>query len=605
MNKRRVGAWLVAALASSTPAATSDNPADLLPTHIIAVRGGDAWSGRLRALQFQPTLGTLDAPAPPDLWEAGALLGDMPPDTRQLWTFRHGEATAHKPVALRWDALSPAQQAEIDGGDGLGTARVDYLLGVRDAEHDGAGLRPRSSILGNMRGAHVQLLGPPGFVFDARHASFRQDHARRPWMVYIGANDGLLHAFDARTGEERFAVMSDAVLPTAARNASPGRPVPGPVCSRPFASDAWTGSQWRSVLACGNGAMGTGLFLVDVTDPTSSGPRSLFAYDATDDPTVGHIEGPIPIVPLTGSDAQPRWFAISGNGHGDPAGESRLLLLALDQPVVSAWQPNSTAYAVSVPSTAGRGGLGAPVVALGPNGRGNTAYAPDANGNVWRFDLSGAPPWDKALGKNSPEQSTPFFTAMSHGKRLQRVLGPMLLAATTGGPLLVFTAVDASGHATLYGVVDGSKRGLSREDLVARSVTDTVGDVADSARATNGWHIDLPTGEMPEDLATADLRSLMLTTRDTTGHQRAYLLDPVSGLATSQTGGTGHVVAGTPLITTLDTPPTQTPNGISIQATHTTLWQLDGDDVRQLETRTYTRQLGRLSWREMTEMGAH
>lgn len=576
MSGRRLIGWLVAALASSTPAATSDNPAGLLPTHIVIARGADAWSGRLRALQFLPTLATLDTPAPADLWEAGQLLDKAPPDDRQLWTFRRSDAAAREATALRWGTLSPSQQAEIDGGDGLGKERVDYLRGVRSAEHDGSGLRPRTSILGNMRGAHVQLLGPPGFVFDAGHASFREAHAQRPWMVYVGANDGLLHSFDALTGAERFAVMSDTVLPAAARNASPGRPAPGPVCSRPFVADALTdGNQWRSVLACGNGAMGTGLFFVDVTDPRLAASRPLLAYDATDDATVGHIEGPVPIVPLTGSDAKSRWFAITGNGDGDTTRESRLLLLALDQPVTSAWQAKSTAYAISLPVTASRGGLGAPAVALGPNGRGTTAYAADANGNIWRFDLSGAAPWSKALD----DKPTPLFTAKSREGLPQRVLNPILLAATRGGPMLVFAAVDANGSATLYGVTDG-------------------------ASAANDWRIDLPAGEVPEDLATADTRSLMLTTRDTAGRTRAYWMEPVSGSATSTGGRTGHVLAGAPLITTLDTPPTQTPSGTAIQATHTTLWQLDGDRIRQMEARAYRRRLGRLSWREMTELGA-
>ncbi|MDS8886239.1 hypothetical protein RLK95_02580, partial [Streptococcus pneumoniae] len=79
----------------------------------------------------------------------------------------------------------------------------------------------------------------------------------------IGANDGMLHGFDALTGIERFAIMPDAVLPTAARNASPAQPVPRPLCARPFATDALIGTQWHSILSCANGTMGSGLFLVD------------------------------------------------------------------------------------------------------------------------------------------------------------------------------------------------------------------------------------------------------------------------------------------------------------------------------------------------------
>ncbi|CAJ0794569.1 hypothetical protein LMG7141_02963 [Ralstonia condita] len=608
MNAHRMGAWLLAVLAGSTIAASGDHPAGQLPTHIVIARGDDAWSGRLRALQFLPTPYTLDAPAPPDRWEASRLLDLTASDARQLWTFRHGDAPVRSPVVLRWPALSPAQQAAIDGGDGLGSARVGYLRGERRHEHDGYGLRPRTSVLGAMRGAHVQLLGPPGFVLDMRHGPFRAQHARRPWMVYIGANDGMLHGFDALTGEERFAVMSDAVLPLAAQNASPGNPVPGPVCGHPFAADAWTGSQWRSVLACANGTMGSGLFLVDVTDPESATPPSLLAYDASDDPTVGRVQGPIPIVPLSaGGAGQPRWFAVSGNGASNAGVESRLLLLALDQPRSSPWVQTQTAHAIRVPSVASRGGLGAPAVALGPSGLATLAYAADSRGQVWRFDLTGAPPWSNALGTNEAQRRTPLFRATSRNGGMQHIPGPILLAATANGPLLVFTAIDDEGHATVYGVADRGAHSVSREELASLSATD-VGDGTvirqDGNPTENGWRIDLPAGQAPDDLSAAGANSLLLLTRDVAGRDRAYFLDTRTGLPASKGDRTGHVLIGTPLVTVQSVPPARTLDGAITQALRTTLWQADGDRVRRLESNTYTLQLGRLNWREMTEAGA-
>ena len=104
MNARHIGVWLATALAGSTLAASRDHPAGQLPTRVVIARGGDAWSGQLRGMRFLPTLGTLDAPAPTDLWEAGRLLDRAAADARQLWTFRAGESTARVPVPLRWEA---------------------------------------------------------------------------------------------------------------------------------------------------------------------------------------------------------------------------------------------------------------------------------------------------------------------------------------------------------------------------------------------------------------------------------------------------------------------------------------------------------------------
>jgi len=602
---RLVTLLLMATLKAPMAAAASDHTAGRLPTHVIVARGDDAWAGRLRALRFLPTLGTLDTPAPTDLWEAGAILNAMPVDSRHLWTFRDRDSAQHAPAPLLWEAVSPMQQATINATDEFGAERINYLRGIRRHEQGTSALRPRSGLLGAMRGARVQLLGPPGFVLDPSHISFREQHARRPWMVYIGANDGMLHGFDALTGVERFAVMPDAVLATAAKNASPGQSVPRPVCARPFAADAWTGTQWRSILACTNGTMAPGLFLVDVTEPLSTfPPPAMLAYDSNDDHDVGAMEGPVPVVAVpNGGDPTPRWFAISGNGRCKADAVSKLLLLSLEQHTAS-WQPGRTAYAITIPTDASRGGLGPAAVALGLKGTATVAYAGDAQGQIWRFDLTGAPPWSNALGNNEADRRLPFFTATSRSGSIQRILAPILLAATAGGPLLVFTAVDDDGNATLYGVADGGSRRLSRDSLTGLGATDVADGVVIEPHAhssQNGWHIDLPGGQLPDDLSAAGSHSLLLTTRDIAGRDRAYLLDTLTGLPPRKDSPTGHILASAPLITVQTDAWGATAGGKPTQSVNTTLWHVESGLIRQLETRRYTRQLGRLSWREMTE----
>ena len=606
MKSRLVTISLMATLKASMAVAASDHPAGRLPTHVVVARGDDAWAGRLRALRFLPTLGTLDAPAPTDLWEAGAILNAMPVDTRNLWTFRDRDSAPHAAAPLLWETLSPTQQAAINTTDEFGAERVNYLRGIRRHEQGKPALRPRTGLLGAMRGARVQLLGPPGFVLDPHHVRFREQHARRPWMVYIGANDGMLHGFDALTGVERFAVMPDAVLATAAKNASAGHPVPRPLCPRPFAADAWTGTEWRSILACTNGSMAPGLFLVDVTDPvSSSAPPPMLAYDGNDDHDVGEMEGPVPVVAVPdGGDSTPRWFAISGNGRGRAGMPSKLLLLSVEQQRSASWVPDRTAYAITIPTDASRGGLGSPAIALGLKGTATVAYAGDAQGQIWRFDLTGAPPWSNALGNNEADRRLPFFTATSRSGSIQRILAPILLAATAGGPLVVFTAVDDEGNAALYGVADGGSRRLSRDSLTGLGATDVPDGVVIEPNAhasQNGWRIDLPGGQLPDDLSAAGSHSLLLTTRDIAGRNRAYLLDTLTGLPSRKDGHTGYILASAPLITVQTDALGATAGGKPTQTVNTTLWHVEGERIRQLETRRYTRQLGRLSWREMTE----
>lgn len=289
--------------------------------------------------------------------------------------------------------------------------------------------------------------------------------------------------------------------------------------------------------------------------------------------------------------------------------ESRLLLLALDQPRAVPWQPGRTAFAITVPSVASRGGLGAPAVALGTNGHVTFAYAGDCHGQVWRFDLRGTPPWPQALGRNAAERQQPLFTATSRAGLRQRIVGPILLAATAGGPLLVFTAIDPAGAATLYGVRDAThgQRKLAREHLAGRTASETNDAVAlhadDDRPIDAGWRIDLPAGHAPDDLVSAGQDSLLLITHDADGRSRAYLLDPRSGLPVDGKLRSGRMLASEPLVTVHAAPPVTQADGSSTQVIQTQLWQAMGNRLQTMATDRQSRRLGRLNWREVLEEG--
>ena len=68
-----------------------------------------------------------------------------------------------------------------------------------------AKLRPRNSILGDI------IHSRPYYVNDATNP-----------RVYVGANDGMLHAFDAVTGREVFAYIPSMLIP----DSSTFRPFP-------------------------------------------------------------------------------------------------------------------------------------------------------------------------------------------------------------------------------------------------------------------------------------------------------------------------------------------------------------------------------------------
>lgn len=70
------------------------------------------------------------------------------------------------------------------------------------------------SLLGALIHTRPIFVGPPreGYPFDNYTGEFARDLANRTPIVYAGANDGLLHAFNAETGEEIFGYVPSMVL---------------------------------------------------------------------------------------------------------------------------------------------------------------------------------------------------------------------------------------------------------------------------------------------------------------------------------------------------------------------------------------------------------
>ena len=176
------------------------------------------WSGDLSALALDETTGV-----PGDeLWKATTQLAAKQATDRVMLT--HSGANNGDPlgdgVAFRWDNLNSDQQNDlrtnVSGAqepETAGQARLHYLRG--DDTNEGAGLmfRTRSSKLGNIINSMAIHVGAPRFSFMENffpgkpYSDFRNVYKNRTPMVYVGANDGALHGFNANTGEELIAYL--------------------------------------------------------------------------------------------------------------------------------------------------------------------------------------------------------------------------------------------------------------------------------------------------------------------------------------------------------------------------------------------------------------
>src|SRR5690606_35290144 len=126
---------------------------------------------------------------------------------------------------------------------------------------------------------------------------YLEDKADNDPVVYVGANDGMLHAFDgAETGggDELFAFIPASsrskLFELANPNYSHRYYVDGAIRVSDVATSASGG--WKSVLVGTSGAGGATVFGLDVTDPDDFGADDvLWEIDGGDDEDLGSVLG--------------------------------------------------------------------------------------------------------------------------------------------------------------------------------------------------------------------------------------------------------------------------------------------------------------------------
>ena len=314
-------------------------------------------------------------------------------------------------------------------------------------------MRNRTSVLGDIVGSS------PAYVDDTA-------------TLYVGANDGMLHAFDATNGQELFAYVPSIINMANLRDLSRGDYthkffVDGPVV---VTSRKLTPGKNLLVGALGKG--GRGLFGLNVTNPSTFDDTGVkWERAQTPGNNMGLVTGrPVLAKVKTGAVA-----AILGNGVNSPNDKAVLIVLNAETGAVIG-EVDTGAGSSSTPN-----GLAAPTAVLGPDGKTVAyAYAGDRLGNVWRFDLTSATP--------SGWTATKLFTARSNdgSGAVQPITGGVTVATEpatfkrwvflgTGSFLTTTEADDKTPLAqSMYGFIDdGSATPVAYSDLVKRTIGNT------------------------------------------------------------------------------------------------------------------------------------
>lgn len=476
-------------------------------------------------------------------WSAQALLDNRDPDTRVIATY-DGQGG----VPFRWSDLTSDLKSKFatttsPSGD---VALFNWFRGLQDDTT--AAFRSRVHKLGDIVYAEPVSVGKSLWKYTSPdYASFIAATASRTAVVYQAANDGMLHAFNAKTGQELWAYVPSMILQHVNEYASADYMHRFLVDGTPAVGDVKISNSWKTILVGGLRAGGHGFYALDVTNPADASNEAGLAakvlWEFPNDASSTSVSNNIGLSfgkPVIVKTKAAGWVVLVTSGYNNYDGDGKGHLFVLDAA--------TGALIKDIPTTAGSSsdpsGL-AHISAYAENGAFDPlieqVYGGDLEGNVWRFDLSGdnVSEWNvkklatlvDASGVAQPI-TTELELANVHGKRF-------VLVGT--GKMLAVQDVTNTKTQSFYALIDDLTPNPTistlRTRLVQRTVSGNaiVGNTADYA-TKRGWYIDFPgSGERLNYRPSIALGILFFNTNKPSpdacvSESYIYMLDLYSGL---------------------------------------------------------------------------
>ncbi|MFV9682535.1 PilC/PilY family type IV pilus protein [Pseudomonas sp. NY15367] len=415
----------------------------------------NTWSGDLIKEQLDRTTGTRT-----QLWSASSKLTSAGRTIRMAntagnglqdltWSnldnrqaYNNAGALVNLQAAMATDLATgtpaPVGQTGLSSANTtLGQDRLNFVKGTANAN-----FRRRDSLLGDIINSNPIVVGGAQYLAyladsiepSGSYSSFVQSQSSRSKRIYIGANDGMLHAFDDN-GNEQFAFVPTAVIPELYRLADPDFNEEGGVHKfyvdgTPVVRDVFINNEWRTVLIGTLRAGGRAIFALDITEPSNISLLWEFnvGQDIPDDapantPSDLGYSFPTPTVAKLHSG---HWAVVTGNGYDSDSGRAVLMLIDIETGDLIKKIPTATADANNGLSTVR-------VADNNSDGFADYVYAGDLKGNLWRFDLI-----DTSATSGNGEQRNPLLYTTD--------ISPDNFKVSFGGNPL-YTARNASGQA--------------------------------------------------------------------------------------------------------------------------------------------------------------
>lgn len=565
-----------------------ENAADRLASYFYQTTfdSSDGWAGDIQKVKKYRKYNK-DTKEFEDVVEQGwSAKKEMPSaNSRKIWIAGSGSSklqeftTSNAGSVSATNSLAYYLNVNPEPGTQVATwqQRLEYLRGATANAGDEVGkLRPRSSILGDFLASQPTVVSGARYLEgfanrlegNTAYTSFMKGIANRRGQLYVGGNDGMLHAFDTATGVEKFAFIPTAVFPKLNKLTGKNYTHEYYVDGTPVIADVYDGTNWRTILVGTLRAGGKGLFALDITNPDAV--KLLWELDESSvavnklnvkpgysfsQPTVARLHNG-------------KWAVVTGNGYkatGSNNGAAALYVIdAITGTMIKSLEVQSD---LQEPN-----GLSSPRLAdYDSDGIADYAYAGDLHGNLWRFDLLGAgatgpdpdatPPSNGSYGTASGDvgkfavsyAGSPMFTATSTAgsKRQPITSAPSLVRHPTRKGYLVvfgtgkyFEIGDKTGEEsfaqTIYGIWDMKTKAegtsadtVSRSNLQQQTITSATTGTGittlvdreariisnnavewytgfDSTKPVNkrGWYLDLKLGGFEGEMMIENMRTL-------------------------------------------------------------------------------------------------
>ena len=488
---------------------------------------------------------------------------------RSLWSWNGSNG-----ISLSWNNLNSTQQGSLKSStetDEIGQKRLDFLMGDRSNEASsmatGSLFRARNNVLADIINSSPTWVGYPSTSSNEKitwtdalngstetpsptYGNYESSNRNRTNVVYLGANDGFVHAFrsghyDAskkfitadNDGKELFAYMPAKVLAHIYNSTNTSLDYSGTqyahnfyVDATPGTGDVYYGGAWHTWLMGGLGSGGNAIYALDVTNPddfTGSNIKGEWSYDESDD-TWKHL-GNVYGTPEFGRFHNGQWGAVFGNGwcsssdenNGNctaSAGPAGIYVMTINSSGVPSFKFLSTG---ALGTKAAPNGIAyATPYDVDDDGIVDYVYAGDLQGNVWRFNLNGSTTSSWEVTAPQLIYNTGSSQPISTKVLVSKIGGKVILNFGTGRKqegYLDNADSYATGIQSVYGLRDSTastdlsatpKLGnttavLTRSNLLKQTIDASTNAISQNTLNWNknsGWYLDLTTASVGKSI---------------------------------------------------------------------------------------------------------